>query len=282
MAKNAKVSKASQPTKAGETPVNTVPVISFQDSMNAAATKIDALLRGGVDCVTYISSALLVGYLASMEGSGKGRKITVMRDEFALALNKKGLGGTQTKKYLDYGQKLGAQMFKECSYGMEMSALIAADTPDKAHSAVVTWLQRHTVGKKTQHGFKLDEASVKLNTLGVFLGYEVDPNIPEKLDTKTEAEKTAKRRETAAKAIEKDSGILSKVPVDTLVSTVGQVLSFDVLIRKHVETMTEVRAIEKELKAIEQAYQSRIKALKTNLGKKRETQPETSAEAAAA
>lgn len=266
MAKN--TSKASVPVKAGETTTNTTPHITFQDSMNAAASKIDALLRGGVDCVTYIASSILVGYLLSIGGGGKGKKISVMRDEFALALSKKGLGGTQTKKYLDYGQKLGAAMFKECSYGMEMAALIAADTPDKAHAAVVSWLARHTKGKKTEHGTKLDDASVKLNMLGVFLSYEPDPNKPETLDNATDAEKRNKSREAAAKNIEKDPGILSKVPADKLVSTIAQVITFDRLVAKHVDTMTDPKAIEKELTAITAAYHARIKALRTSLGKK--------------
>lgn len=264
------VSKASVPVKAGETPVNTQPHITFQQSMDAAATKIDALLRGGVDCVTYIASAILVGYLLSIGGGGKGKRISVMRDEFALALQKKGLGGTQTKKYLDYGQKLGAAMFKECSYGMEMAALIAADNPDKAHTAVVSWLARHTKGKKTEFGTKLDDAGVKLNMLGVFLSYEPDPGKPETLDNATDAEKRNKSREAAAKNIEKDPGILSKVPADKLMSTIAQVITFDKLVAKHVGTMTDAKVIAKERDAIVKAYDDRIKALKVDMGKRAE------------
>jgi hypothetical protein len=271
------VSKASQPVKAGETPANVTPHITFQESMNAAATKIDALLRGGVDCVTYIGSALLVGYLSNAKGK---IKLSVMREEFSVALGKQGLGGTQTKKYLDYGQKIAANMFKECAYGMEMTALLAATTPDKAHDAVVAWLTRHTRNKKTEHGFSLTGATEKLNVLGVFLGLERDPETPEKLE-QTDQQRTATRRENTAKAIEKDPAILSKVPADKLLSTIGQVITFDKLVAKHVDSMTDAKAIEKELKAITAAYQNRIKALKRNLGEKK-TEPQVSSEAAAA
>lgn len=267
--KSPTISKASQPSQTGVTvPANITPHISFQQSMDAAATKIDALLRGGVECITYISSAILVGYLATVTGSGKGRKISVMRDEFELALKKKGLGGTQTKKYLDYGQKISAMMYKECSFGMEMAALIAADTPDKAHIAVVAWLSRHTKGKKTEHGFKLDEATVKLNVLGIYLGAEVDPSKPETLDSKTDAQKQDARRVTQAKAIEADPAILNKVPADKLLSTLNTVISFSVLVGKHVETMTEAKALKKERDQIVKAYDDRIKALSKPMGKK--------------
>lgn len=277
----AAVSAGSQPLKAGETtPSNIVPKITFADSMSAAASKIDALLRGGVDCVTYIASALLVGYLAN---AGAKVKLSVMRDEFSLALGKKGLGGTQTKKYLDYGSKMAGNMFKECAYGMEMAALLAADNPDKAHDAVVAWLSRHTKGKKTEHGYKLDDAAVKLNSLGIYLGFEGDPNKPEQLmeTDVAKAERETKARKAKAEQIEKDPSILSHVTASKLVDTLATVITFDVLVSKHVNAMTVVDDITKELAAIEKAYKARIKELKANLGQ-RAAAPIVSSEAAAA
>jgi hypothetical protein len=268
-------SKASQPIKAGEAPANIKPHTSFEACMVTATEKIDALIRGGAAAVTFISSALLVGYL-----SRNKIKLSVMKDEFALALKKKGLGGTQTKKYLDYGQTLASKMFSECKYGMEMAGLIAAENPDKAHDAVMAWLQRHTKGKKTEHGFKLDTAGDRLNVLGVFLGLEDDPEKPEPLSGELSAdEKKAKARKTAGEAIVKDTAILKHVPVETLATAVGQVVSFTILVRKHAETLTKVSEVEKELAEITEAYKARIKALRQNIGKK---DGETSKEAAAA
>jgi hypothetical protein len=270
-------SKASTPVKAGEMPSNIKPHTSFEACMATATEKIDALIRGGASAVTFISSALLVGYL-----SRNKIKLSVMRDEFSLALKKKGLGGTQTKKYLDYGMTLANKMFNECKFGMEMAALLAADNPDKAHDAVMTWVTRHTKAKKTEHGFKLDQAGERLNVLGVFLGMEDDPEKPETLSgTETPDEKKAKARKSAADAIVKDTAILKQVPVETLATAVGQVVSFTVLIRKHAETLTTVQAVEKELAEITESYKARIKALKQNIGKS-ETAPKTSQEPAAA
>lgn len=275
-----KNSKASLPLKAGEAAEVVTAKVSFQDAMNAASTKIEALLRGGVDCVTYIASALLCGYLAE---EGAKRKISVMREEFGLALKKKGLGGTQTNKYLDYGQKIAAAMFKECQYGMEMAALLAANNPDQAHVAVIAWLARHTKGKKTEHGTKLDEAGQKLNMLGIFLKVEDDPGKPEALE-KTEAQKAeavAKAQTAVAEKVTKDPAILGKVNAEKLVETVAKVITFDVLVTKHVQTVTVASVLVKELKAIEKAYKARIAALSKDMGK-RAAKPETSQEAAAA
>ena len=96
-------SPASQPVKAGSVPVQVHPKVSFEDAAKVATEKLDALLRGGVECITFISSAFLIGYLSRSDSKVK---MGVMRDEFALMLGKKGLGGTQTKRYLDYAFKL--------------------------------------------------------------------------------------------------------------------------------------------------------------------------------
>lgn len=261
------ISKGSSPTKAGETTTATTAKVSFEEARNVAATKLEALLRGGVECITYIASALLCGYLAK---DGAKIKLSVMRDEFGLALKKKGLGSTQTNKYLDYGQKIAAQMFKETSYGMEMAALIAADNPNKAHAAVVAWLQRHTKGKKTEHGTKLDDAAVKLSMLEVFLKVVDDPGKPEALE-QTDAEKAAKV-ETAQKSIAdkitKTPELLAKADAGKVLAGLTKVITFDVLVGKHVDTMTDAKALMAELKAIEKSYKDRIRALSKNMGKK--------------
>ena len=272
------ISKGSQPTKAGETtPANITPHVTFEASLAVATQKIDALLRGGVECVTYIASSFLIGYLSR---AAMKQKLSVMRDEFALALGKKGLGGTQTKKYLDYAFKLAGEMNKECSYGMEVAALIAADTPDKAHDAVKAWLQRHTKGKKTEHGFALSDAMTKLNVLGIFLKFEDDPSKPETLPGQTseqsEQAKAKAAKERQAKAINKDPSVLQQVETGKLLDTVAKVVSYDVLIIKHIEAETKVAALEAEMAKVMEAYKSRIAELKKEMGAK--TKPATGKE----
>lgn len=264
-------SKASQPMKAGEAPTNIKPHTTFEACMTTATEKLDALMRGGAAAVTYIASALLVGYL-----SRNKIKLSVMKDEFGLALKKKGLGGTQTKKYLDYGQTLASKMFAETKFGMEMAALLAADNPEKAHDAVMAWLLRHTKGKKTEHGFKLDNAGERLNVLGVFLKLEDDPEKPETLAGQdTTEEKRTKERKAVADKVTKDTSILKQVPVETLATAVGQVVSFTVFVRKHAETLTKVSEVEKELAEITEAYKARIKALKADIGKRDQSTAKT-------
>jgi hypothetical protein len=280
-----KTSVASTPVKAGEAPVNTVPALNFNEARDAATKSLSAVMKGGSVCVTFIASALLVGYL---QQTAMKVKMDVIRDEFMLALKKKGLGGTQAKKYMSVANKIAVAMFKECSYGMEMAALIAANTPDKAHDAVTGFIARHTKGKKTEHGFKLDDALDRLNVLMIYLGMEPDPAKPEKLgETTTDAQKQDKRRTNAAKAIEKDAGILSKVNAEKLVDTVASVVTFDKLVTAHVNKMTDAKKILAELKAIEAAYKSRIKSLTADMGKakakaEKPAEPVTSQEAAAA
>jgi len=277
----ANVSAASTPLKAGEAPTNTTPALSFNEARDAATKSLHAVMKGGSVTVTYIASALLVGYLS---GTALKVKMDVIKDEFALALKKKGLGGTQTAKYMKCAMKIAQSMYKECSYGMEMAALIAADTPDKAHNAVTAWIKRHTVGKKTEHGFKLDDALDRLNVLMIFLGQEADPSKPETLDSKTDAEKKAESTKRQAAAIEKNPDVLGSVNASKLVDTISKVVTFDVLCTKHVEQMTDADAIMKELKAIEAAYKARIKALKVDMGKRsvKTEAPVTSDQAAAA
>jgi hypothetical protein len=280
-------SVASQPVKAGEaTPANITPHVTFEASLAVATQKIDALLRGGVECITYISSSFLIGYLSR---AALKQKLSVMRDEFALALNKQGLGGTQTKKYLDYAFKLSGEMFKECQYGMEVAALIAADTPDKAHDAVKAWLTRHTNGKKTEHGYLLTSATEKLNVLGIFLKFEDDPSKPETLPGMTPEQSAQKRQEDTRKrqatAINKDPSVLQQVSTQTLVDTVSKVVSFDVLVIKHIEKETKVAQLEKEFEAIAKAFKARIAELKKEMGapknkKARRASNETVAKAA--
>jgi len=265
------ISKGSQPTMAGETtPANITPHVTFEASLAVATQKIDALLRGGVECVTYIASSFLIGYLSR---ASLKQKLSVMRDEFSLALGKKGLGGTQTKKYLDYAFKLAGEMHKECQYGMEIAALIAADTPDKAHDAVKAWLDRRTKGKKTEHGFSLNDATTKLNVLGIFLKYEDDPSKPEALPGQTpeqsEATKKQESRKRAATAINKDPAILQNVETGKLLDTVAKVVSYDVLIIKHIEAETKVAALEAEMAKVMEAYKSRIAELKKEMGAKK-------------
>ncbi len=265
------ISKGSQPTKAGETtPANITPHVTFEASLAVATQKIDALLRGGVECVTYIASSFLIGYLSR---ASLKQKLSVMRDEFSLALGKKGLGGTQTKKYLDYAFKLAGEMHKECQYGMEIAALIAADTPDKAHDAVKAWLSRHTKGKKTEHGFALSDAMTKLNVLGIFLKFEDDPSKPETLPgqtpEQTEATKKQESRKRAATAINKDPAILQNVETGKLLDTVAKVVSYDVLIIKHIEAETKVAALEAEMAKVMEAYKARIAELKKEMGAKK-------------
>lgn len=279
-------SVASQPVKAGETvPTDHTPHITFEQSMAAAAQKIDALLRGGVECITYICSAFLVGYLSR---SADKPKLATMRDEFALALGKQGLGGTQTKKYLDYAFKMAGNMHKECQYGMEMAALIAATDPDMAHSAVKAWLGRHTHGKKTEHGFLLTDAAIRLNVLGIYLGFEDDPAKPETLpgtNTEEEKKKVENSRKAAGKRIAKDPAILQNVPTSALVDTVAKVVSFDVLIVKHIQNETKAAALREEMEKVIAAYKARIAELETSIGgkagkKSKRTQSETVRKAA--
>src|SRR5574343_1700296 len=267
------ISKGAHPTKAGETtPASITPHVTFEQSMAVFTLKIDALLRGGVECVTYIASSFLIGYLSR---AALKQKLSVMRDEFSLALGKRGLGGTQTKKYLDYAFKLAGEMHKGCQYGMEIAALIAADTPDNAHDAVKAWLQRHTEGKKTEHGFALSDAMTKLNVLGIFLKYEDDPSKPEPLPGQTpeqsEAIKKQESRKRAATAINKDPAILQNVETGKLLDTVAKVVSYDVLIIKHIEAETKVAALEAEMDKVMEAYKARIAELKKELGAKPDT-----------
>lgn len=255
---------------AAATPTHTAPKVTFEKAMDAASGKISALLKGGAECVTFIASALLIGYLVE-----KGRKLSVMRDEFGLVLKKAGLGGTQTKKYLDYGQKMAAAMFKECQYGMEVAALVAADTPDKAHNAVTSWLHRHTFGKKTEHGFSLTKANEQLNVLGIFLGFEDDPAKPETLvtpDTPEARAAAAKKAEDVkkrfAKQVNEKPELLGAVAADKMLDAVAKVTdAFPRLVEQHVARMTKPDAIKAELDAITKAYHARIKALTENLGK---------------
>lgn len=272
-----KTNPASQPLKAGEAPTNVTPKVTFEQSMTVAAQKIDALLRGGVECITFISSAFLIGYLAR---SADKQKMSVMRDEFALSLGKKGLGGTQTKKYLDYAFKLSGMMFKECQFGMEIAALITAETPDKAHDAVKAWLVRHTQGKKTEHGFAITDAAVKINVLGIFLGFEDDPSKPESLpgtdDAQAEANRQAGQRKATAARINKDPAILQQVETGKLVETVAKVVSFDVLIVKHIQNETKAAALEAEMEKVIAAYKARIAELKKPMGAKSKKAKRTS------
>jgi hypothetical protein len=268
-ANTSNTSKASQPTKAGGTPVNIQPKVKYEDVAAVALQHIDALLKGGTDAVMFIASALLVGYLDQRVGS-KGVKLSVIRDEFALMLKKKGLGETQTRKYIDYGQTLAARMFKECQYGMEMAALIAATKPKAAHDAVVAYVSRHCTGKKTEHGYKLSEALGKLNVLAVWLGKDADPNKPEPL-AETDAEKRQKElkaRKVLAERIGKDPAVLNQVDSSRLVETVAKVITFDVLVSKHVLTVSTANKLREELAAIQKAYRDRIAALETEIGKK--------------
>lgn len=269
----ANTSKASTPVKAGETPVNTKPTVSYHDCATAAVTRIDAMMRGGAEAVTYIASALLVGYLHQKSGTGPGVKLDIIKKEFAILLQKKGLGATQTSKYIDYAQVLAANMFKECSFGMEVAALIAATTADKAHNAVNAWVSRHTMGKKTEHGYKLSEALSKLNVLAVFLGKEPDPSKPEGLEAATDTpaqrqQKEQKARKALAEKIGKDPSVLKEVNSDRLVESVANVVNFSVLVSKHVLTVSTADALETELAAIEKAYRDRIKALRAEMGTK--------------
>lgn len=262
---NGAVSTASQPVKAGETtPTNITPHVTFEASLAVATQKIDALLRGGVECITFISSAFLIGYLSR---AALKQKLSVMRDEFALALSKQGLGGTQTKKYLDYAFKLSGEMFKDCQYGKEVATLITATTPDDAHLAVKSWLTRHTMNVKTEHGFDLSSAGDKLNILGIFLKYEDDPAKPEVLPGSNE-DKAAKEKRVKARAaaINKDPTVLQQVSTATLVDTVSKVVSFDVLVIKHIEKETKVAQLEEEFAKIAEAFKKRIAELKKDMG----------------
>jgi hypothetical protein len=165
---------------------------------------------------------------------------------------------------------------------MEMAALIAADNPNKAHAAVVAWLHRHTKGKKTAHGTKLDDAAVKLSMLEVFLGKVDDPNKPEALEPTEQQKKeaTAKRQKAVADKITKDPEILAKADASKVIESIAKVITFDVLVSKHVETMNDAKALMAELKAIEKSYKARIAALSKPLGKR--VDPVVPAEQAAA
>lgn len=266
-------SVASQPVKAGEVPAKVTPKVTFQQAMDVATTKLDALIRGGVECITYISSAFLIGYLSRSDDK---QKMNVMRDEFALALGKKGLGGTQSKRYLDYAFKLAGVMFKDCSYGGEVGTLIAATSPEKAHDAVKAYLHRQTNGKKTPHGTKLTDATSKVGMLGIFLGLEDDPNEGEDLANQpTEQTKRQKARKAAAEKVNKDPMILRSVSAEHLENTVATstVINFVVLVEKHTMKLSTVEQAKRERDEIVAAYDARIKALSQMMGGKRSEKP---------
>lgn len=273
-AQTANTSKASSPTKAGEVPTNVKPKVSYTDVAAVAIQHIDALLRGGTEAVMFICSALLVGYLDNRNGT-KGVKLSVIRDEFKLMLQKRGLGVTQSNKYIDYASTLAQRMFKECQFGMEMAALLAATTPQAAHDAVTAYVSRHCMGKKTEHGYKLSEALVKLNVLAVWLGKEDDPSKPETLvaPEQSAAEKAKAKAEADKRLADKitaNPDVLGKVNADKLVDTAVKVISFDKLVAKHVLLITTADELRTELAAIEKAYKDRIAALEALIGAKKQ------------
>jgi hypothetical protein len=272
-------SKASTPTKAGEVPANIHPHVSYHDMTNAAVARIDAMLKGGVEAVTFIASALLVGYLAQKTGTGPSTKMDVIRDEFKLLLKKKGLGGTQSNKYIDYAMTSARKMYTECQYGMEMAALIAATTPDKAHNAVKAWVSRHCTGKKTEHGFKLSDALNKLNVYAVFIGAEADPQRPETLADPTngadpKAAKVNKARKALAAKVDKDPEVLRQVSAEKLADTVSKVITFDKLIIRHVQTISNEKTLRDEMEAVMAAYNARLADLRKSIGSDKAKKPE--------
>src|SRR5579859_1131191 len=106
--------------------------------------------------------------------------------------------------------------------------------------------------------------------MAIWLGKDADPAAPEALEqTPAEAQaKKAKERKALAEKIGKDPAVLGEVNTERLVETVAKVVTFDVLVTKHVLTVSTVDALEKEYAAISKAYKDRIAEMKRDLGTK--------------